>query len=119
MTAHHWVLALVALLTALLLLFATRSASAQNGPDAQRGRALYELRCGGCHADSVHGRAKRAATDYASIRGWVERWRQSLSLDWTREDVEDVTVYLNATYYRFPCPATACAVVSSLDPKHQ
>ncbi|HEY5677025.1 MAG TPA: hypothetical protein VIR81_09575 [Myxococcales bacterium] len=112
MRPHHWVLAVVAVVAALALLFATRSASAQPAPDAHRGRALYELRCGGCHTESVHGRARRVAADYESIRGWVDRWRQSLSLDWTREDVEDVTVYLNATYYRFPCPAKSCAVIS-------
>ena len=110
MKAHHWVLAAVVIVAAFLLLFATRGASAA---DAARGQALYQTHCGGCHGESVHGRAKRAATDYAAIRAYVERWRTTLSLPWGAEEVEDVTLHLNATYYRFPCPASVCTVVSS------
>ena len=109
MKAHHWVLAAVVIVAALLLLFATRGVGAA---DAVRGQALYEMRCGGCHGESVHGRTRRVATDFASIHAFVERWRSTLSLDWSAQEVDDVTLYLNATYYHFPCPATVCTVVS-------
>lgn len=109
MKAHHWVLAAVVIVAAFLLLFATRGVSAA---DALRGQSLYETHCGGCHGESVHGRVSRVATDYAAIRAWVERWRTTLSLPWVKEEVEDVTLYLNATYYRFPCPPSVCTVVS-------
>lgn len=117
MKLHHWVLAAVVIAATLLLLFATRSASgepARAAANAWHGRTLYVARCGGCHSDSVHGRAKREAADYPAIRAWVARWKDTLALDWSAEDVEDVTVYLNGTYYRFPCPPTACTVVSAL-----
>ena len=39
------------------------------GADAERGRALYESRCDGCHAESVHGRAKREASGFDALRG--------------------------------------------------
>jgi len=80
--------------------------------DVSRGRALYELRCLGCHSESVHARAKRTARDFDEVRRWVERWNVSLSLAWSAEEVDDVTLHLNDAYYRYPCPPSACKVVS-------
>lgn len=81
--------------------------------DAGRGRTLYESSCNGCHADSVHGRAKRAAADYEAIRGWVLRWSANLGLKWTDDEVADVTAHLNARYYRFACPPPECRATGS------
>ena len=66
-----------------------------------------------CHAQSVHGRAKRVARDFEDIRAWVDRWNNTLELRWGKAEVDDVTVYLNTVYYRFACPVTICPVVSS------
>jgi mono/diheme cytochrome c family protein len=106
---RHAVLIAVVVLATPALLFATRSASAA---DVQRGRALYESRCGTCHSESVHGRAKRVATDFEDVRRWVIRWNTNLGLRWAGEEIDDVSAYLNNTYYRFPCPPTVCKVVS-------
>jgi mono/diheme cytochrome c family protein len=80
--------------------------------DVSRGRALYELRCQGCHSESVHARVKRTAKDFADVRSWVERWNTSLSLRWDAQEVDDVALHLNRTYYRYPCPPAVCRVVS-------
>ena len=96
-------------MVAVIALCANRDATAA---DAVRGRALYEERCGGCHAESVHGRSKRVAREFEAVRGWVKRWNDSLALRWNDQDIEDVTVWLNATYYRYPCPPSACRVLS-------
>lgn len=77
-----------------------------------RGAALYELRCTGCHGQSVHSRDKRLAADFGAVRAWVERWRATLRLDWSADEVDDVAVHLNRRYYRHPCPPTTCKVVS-------
>lgn len=82
--------------------------------DYARGKALYEARCGGCHSESVHARDKRVARDFAAVRQWVERWNQTLKAGWGEEEVNDVAVYLNATYYSHPCPPQVCKVVSML-----
>jgi hypothetical protein len=76
--------------------------------DLERGRYLYESRCGGCHAESVHGREKRAARDFEEVRGWVRRWSANLGLKWADDDVGDVTVHLNARYYKYACPPADC-----------
>lgn len=83
-----------------------------SGADVARGRALYELRCGGCHADSVHGRAKRVAVDFDDVRRWVSRWSETLALGWKDDEVDDVAVHLNITYYAYACPPRICKVVS-------
>ena len=80
--------------------------------DPVRGRDLYELRCLGCHAESVHARAKRVARSFDEVRTWVARWNNTLALAWSAEEIDDVTVHLNNRYYRYPCPPTVCRVVS-------
>jgi len=76
--------------------------------DAERGRVLYETNCGGCHATSVHGREKRAAADFDGVRAWVRRWSANLGRAWSADEVDDVSVYLNFRFYRFPCPPGVC-----------
>lgn len=109
MPRRHSILTAIALVTALAIPFGTRSA---RGADVDRGRALYELRCGNCHTESVHGRAKRVATDFDDVRRWVNRWNETLGLRWADEEVDDVAVHLNMTYYRYPCPPRVCKVIS-------
>ena len=99
----------LALPAALAAAFASLQAL---GADPERGHALYEERCGGCHTQSVHGRAKRVARDFDAVRGWVRRWNETLMLRWSDVDIEDVTTWLNATYYGYPCPPSACKVLS-------
>lgn len=77
--------------------------------DAERGRIVYEAKCGGCHSESVHGRQKRLAHDFEQVRGWVLRWSANLGLAWTNSEVDDVSVHLNDRFYRFRCPASACS----------
>ena len=72
--------------------------------DPARGRDLYGQRCGECHSESVHGRANRVARNFDEIRAWVERWNSTLALGWGAAEVEDVSLYLNDTYYHFVLP---------------
>ena len=96
----------------VLLAAAIAAPSLSRAADAGRGRALYELRCGGCHTESVHGREHRVARDLGEVSHWVRRWSANLELGWGNSEVEDVTAYLNATYYRFACEAPGCRALS-------
>lgn len=113
MTRPHAVLTAVLAAAAFAALAASQGAL---GADPQRGRGLYEERCGGCHSQSVHGRAKRVARDFDAVRDWVRRWNETLMLRWGDNDIEDVTVWLNTTYYGYPCPPSACKVISMATP---
>lgn len=102
--------ALLALLASSL--FITLGTGRASAADAQRGAALYELRCGNCHSESVHGRSKRVAKDFGEVRRWVTRWNEHLALRWGNEEIDDVSVYLNNTYYRYACPSQVCKTIS-------
>lgn len=93
---------------ACLILVAPRATPAEPA----RGQALYEAHCGSCHAESVHGRRNRAATDFDAVRRWVARWSDNLGLRWDAGEVDDVAVYLNRRYYRYPCPPQVCTAIS-------
>jgi len=86
------------------------------GADAEHGRALYELRCMSCHSESVHGRQKRVAASFDDVRAWVVRWNEHLGLRWSADEIDDVAVHVNATYYRYKCPPDVCRVISRLSP---
>jgi mono/diheme cytochrome c family protein len=111
---HSTPLAMV-FVSMFVILFAPRIATAA---DPARGAALYESRCGSCHSESVHGRSKRVATDFGDVRRWVSRWNDNLALRWGDEEIDDVSVYLNNTYYKYPCPPSVCKVVSLAPRSH-
>jgi mono/diheme cytochrome c family protein len=72
---------------------------------AARGELLYGTHCIACHTTQVHWRAKKAVTDWASLKTEVRRWAANGGLGWSDEEVVDVARYLNATIYRFPASA--------------
>jgi len=80
------------------------------GADAGRGRALYETACNRCHDTSVHARRARKARSFPAIRAQVVRWSTEIGAGWSREEIDDVTVYLNGRYYFFDCPQRLCRV---------
>jgi mono/diheme cytochrome c family protein len=94
---------LAAAATAAFVLPAAASAQALD-----RGRALYETRCVACHERSVHQRTSRRAPDFAALRREVERWAGTAGGEWKTEEIDQVTVYLNDRYYKYPCPPTVC-----------
>jgi len=81
---------------------------AQAAADAQRGKVLYETRCSACHASSVHQRNARKAKSFDGLRTQVLRWSAQAGGSWSAEEIDDLTLYLNQRYYRFPCPPNAC-----------
>ncbi|MGP1675785.1 MAG: hypothetical protein ACTS6J_01340 [Burkholderiales bacterium] len=76
--------------------------------DAARGKILYETRCIACHESSVHKPDARKAKSFVGLRAQVLRWSAEVGRVWTADEVDDVTLYLNQRYYRFPCPQQLC-----------
>ena len=79
-----------------LLLPATSMAA-----DTQKGKALHEANCQSCHDSSVYTRKERRVTTTEGIKKQVRRCEQSLGLKWFDEQIDDVTAYLNDTYYQY------------------
>ena len=65
-----------------------------------RGQALYEHHCQSCHESWAHTRDGRLVTTVGELRRRVEAWSIHSRLDWTAEEIEDVTDYLNRTFYQ-------------------
>jgi len=83
-------------------------AALAQSPELERGRALYEARCDGCHEKSVHQRDSRLAKDFSQVRAAVARWDRETGSLWRPDEVEAVTRYLNDRYYNYPCPSILC-----------
>ena len=80
------------------------------GAHAQsRGELLYSTHCITCHSAQMHWRERRQATDWLSLQSQVRRWQSVAALDWSDEDIVEVTRYLNDTIYRFPAPSKTSA----------
>jgi mono/diheme cytochrome c family protein len=96
-----------ALIALLALGLAALSGSA-SAADPGRGSALYETRCSACHESSVHQRSARKAKSFDGLRAQVLRWSAEAGGSWSSDEIDDVTLYLNQLYYRFPCPQSMC-----------
>lgn len=82
----------------LLMLAGTGTVAAE---PFDRGKALYEHHCQGCHEDWAHSREGRKATGREDLRKRTEAWAIHSDLPWTRGEVEDVVDYLDRSFYRF------------------
>ena len=75
------------------------------GPPARaqsRGELLYSTHCLACHSVQMHWRDKRVVSYGQSLRAQVMRWQGAASLEWSDDDILQVTRHLNTTIYRFP-----------------
>lgn len=66
-----------------------------------RGELLYSTHCSACHTAEIHWREKNLATDWNSLKVQVNRWQIYSELGWSDNDIIDVTLYLNITFYNF------------------
>lgn len=75
--------------------------AALSAVEFDRGEALYENHCSSCHDPLLHaGKARHVAT-LAELRARVAAWSIHSGLNWSEEDVNDVTDFLNRRFYRF------------------
>jgi mono/diheme cytochrome c family protein len=72
-----------------------------------RGEMLYSLHCGNCHAQQVHWRQNKLATNPLRLRQEVIRWKNNAAPEWNNDDLDEVTRYLDAAFYRFDTSNTA------------
>ncbi|CAN7735355.1 MULTISPECIES: c-type cytochrome [unclassified Variovorax] len=88
-----------ALLAACVL--ASALACAPTASAQSRGELLYATHCIACHTTQVHWRDRKLATDWNSLKLQVRRWQAVAALDWSEEDVLEVTRHLNDSFYGF------------------
>ncbi|MCL4316225.1 MAG: cytochrome c [Gammaproteobacteria bacterium] len=68
---------------------------------AKRGEALYQANCTRCHDTSVHTRPNSIIHSLDALKKRVRFCETNARLKWSDEQVEDVTVWLNETFYKF------------------
>lgn len=87
--------------------------TASPGPDSRaadtlRGRDLYQTFCIACHTAQIHWRDQRLVKSWSDLRYQVARWQKYAGQNWSGEEIDDVTSYLNRTFYGMPCPLAGC-----------
>jgi cytochrome c-type biogenesis protein CcmH/NrfF len=95
-------LLLAALLTLPLPALAENTVNSQSEDSAvtmSRGELLYRNHCIECHNQQIHWRDARIAGDMHKLVVQVDRWQDAIGMQWTNEEIMDVSRYLNATYY--------------------
>ncbi len=85
----------------MLLLALPGFAIADNHQDPQmsRGEMLYRNHCIECHNQQIHWRDGRIAADLDGLKREINRWQDAIGVKWTEEEVNEVSRYLNSTYY--------------------
>ena len=66
-----------------------------------RGELLYSTHCIACHTAQVHWRDKKQSTDWDTLEKQVRRWQAAGMLQWSEDDINEVTRHLNDSYYHF------------------
>ncbi|MFZ1908645.1 MAG: hypothetical protein WAU52_06145 [Burkholderiales bacterium] len=86
---------------ALLVLVA--AALPVQAQDARRGREVYETLCLSCHYEHVHERAPERSQvhDLEQLRREVTERAKLTGVRFTREDIDDVVIYLDQSHYHF------------------
>jgi mono/diheme cytochrome c family protein len=76
--------------------------------DAENGMKLHDGNCISCHASrygndgtEIYTRPNHRMKDLAGLKKQVNFCKNNLGLTWFDDEVDDVTEYLNKTFYQF------------------
>jgi mono/diheme cytochrome c family protein len=83
----------------LLALSGSVAAAVADVDTKSRGQLLYENHCTRCHSSVAHTRTPRRVNNLDELAVWVKKWADLSKLNWSQEELHDVTDYLNAEYY--------------------
>lgn len=66
-----------------------------------------------CHTTQAHWRDNSIVGSWSDVLAQVQRWQHNTGLHWNPLEVGDVAAYLNAIYYKMPCPTPGCQGTST------
>ena len=69
--------------------------------DALRGAKLHED-CLGCHGTELYVPPRAKVKKVSALKKEVEKWNDRMNPKFTKQEVEDLVAWLNATFYKFP-----------------
>ncbi len=68
--------------------------------DFARGSDLYTHHCQSCHTDDLH-RSNQKVKNLVELRARVQAWAAHTGNGWRPQEVDDVVLFLNKSFYRF------------------
>jgi hypothetical protein len=76
------------------------AATANATGDAVRGEQLHQD-CLGCHRTELYVPTRAKIKTLSALKQEVEKWNDRMNPKFTRQEVEDLVAWLNATFYKF------------------
>jgi len=70
--------------------------------DAGNGKKLYDAKCFRCHDTKIHTRTDRIIHTYTDLVNRVKFCDAQTEAGFTAQQRDDVTEYLNNTFYKYP-----------------
>lgn len=77
------------------------SAVALAAGDPVRGETLHGD-CLGCHGTALYAAPRAKIKTPAALKREVERWNDRMNPKFSKQEIEDLTAYLNRDFYQFP-----------------
>ena len=86
-------------------LLGTHMALALMGPaaaagDPVKGAKLHDD-CLGCHGTELYVPPRARVKTLAALKKETERWNDRMNPKFTKQEIEDLVAYLNASFYKF------------------
>ncbi len=89
------------LTTTVIAAAALASANVWAAADAQRGKALHDKSCFGCHNVSMYTRPNSIIHSFPDLANRVKFCETQNGMSWNNDQVKDVAAYLNENFYKF------------------
>ena len=77
------------------------SVTAAAAGDPVRGAKLHDD-CLGCHGTAVYEPARAKIKSLSALKKETEKWNDRMNPKFTKQEIEDLVAWLNATFYKFP-----------------
>lgn len=69
--------------------------------DPTRGAELHRD-CVGCHGTELYVPPRAKVKTLSALKKETEKWNDRMNPKFTRQEIEDLVAWLNATFYKFP-----------------
>ena len=77
------------------------AAQALDAGDAAKGKTLHDRHCAACHDTRVYTRPDRGIKTVEGLDGRVKLCNKQIGLKLNRDELRDITAYLNKSFYKF------------------
>ncbi len=69
--------------------------------DIENGKALHDANCLRCHNETQYTREDKIVKSFEELRERISFCELSAEMAWFEEEIDDVTAYLNNSFYHF------------------